>query len=175
MSVETTRVAKWFLYVGVLNALAAVIFAIPMVIPGGNPPGSSDLLQMAFAVAFFPGLYILMGYIGFLVVGAAGTIAWAAAYYIIGSAMGKTHTSRGMAMLHLVLGTVGVYGTAVFFFAGGFLGGTARLSGAARTVEDAMALISWTVLPRMGFIALALVGNLIGVLNALKTIRSKGA
>jgi hypothetical protein len=173
MSVETTRVAKWFLYLGVLNALAAVIFTLPMVIPG--PSGTSDLLQMAFAVAFFPGLYILMGYLGFLVVGAAGTIAWAAAYYIIGSAMGKTQTSRGMAMLHLVLGTVGVYGTAVFFFAGGFLGGTARLSGTAKTVDDAMALISWTVLPRMGFIALALVGNLVGVLNALKTMRSKAA
>ena len=169
-TLETARVAKWFSYVGVLNVLAAVILTIPIVIPG--PSGTSDMLQIALVVAFFPGLYILMGYLGFLVVGVAGTIAWAAVYYLVG-AMGKTHTSRLMAILHLILATIGIYGTAVFFYAGGFLGGTARLSGDAKTTEDALALIAWTVMPRMGFTALTLVGHLIGVLNAFFTLRRK--
>lgn len=173
MPVETSRVAKWFLYAGVFNALFAVLITIPMVIPDAT--GAEDILRMAFAVAFFPGLYIIMGYLGFLVVGVAGSIAWGAAYYIMGSAMGKTQTSRGLAMTHLILATIGVYGAATFFFAGGYLGGIARLTGAVRTVEEAMDLISWTVMPRMLFIAIAIVGTLIGVINALKTARSKVA
>jgi hypothetical protein len=170
--VETSKVAKWFLYAGVFNALFAVLITIPMVIPDNT--GAEDLLRMAFAVAFFPGLYILMGYLGFLVVGVAGSVTWGAAYYIVG-ATGKNETSRGLAMAHLLLVTIGIYGVATFFFAGGYLGGIARLTGVVRTVEDAMTLITWTVMPRMLFIAIAIVGSLIGVINLLKTARSKTA
>lgn len=170
MAVETTRVAKWFLYVGVINALFSIAITVTMVIPSND--ATHDVLNHAFAVAFFPGLYIVMGYLGFLVVGVAGSIAWAAVYYIIG-AMGKTQTSRGLAMGHLILATIGIYGTAAFFYAGGYIGGSARLNGVVKSVEEAMVLISWTVMPRMGSTAILLIGSLLGVVNSLKTLRSK--
>jgi len=171
--VETSRVAKWFLYVGVFNALFAVFITIPMIIPDNT--ASEDILRIAFAVANFPGLYIIMGYLGFLVVGVAGSVAWGAAYYILGSAAGKNQTSKGLAMTHLLLATIGIYGAATLFFVGGYTGGYARLTGVVKTVEDAMVLITWTVMPRMLSIALAIIGNLIGVINVFKTARSKAA
>ncbi len=171
--VETSSVAKWFLYVGVFNALFAVFITIPLIIPDNT--GSEDILRMAFAVANFPGLYILMGYLGFLIVGVAGSVAWGVAYYILGSAVGKNQTSKGFAMTHLILATIGIYGAAALFFVGGYTGGFARLTGVVKSVEDAMALITWTVMPRMLFIALAILGNLIGVINVFKTARSKAS
>ncbi|MEE8186883.1 MAG: hypothetical protein V3T99_04375, partial [Nitrososphaerales archaeon] len=68
--VDSERVAKWFVLAAVFNALMAIVFLAPFLIPA--PGGASDLFSLSFAIANFPGTWMLIAWIVFIIVGVLG-------------------------------------------------------------------------------------------------------
>lgn len=184
ITVETTKVAKWFIYGGLLNALVASIFAIPLAIVNDSSviePIDQTIqyvlqtwLVMPFPVAAadFPGTWLFLSYMLFLIVGCVGFFGWAAVYYMQSALLGKTYTNRLLSVLHFILGMIGVYVAVVFFFTAGFLGGAARLSG-IQGAAIINSLISWTVIPTALGMVVGILGNLLGVINNIMTFFGK--
>jgi len=184
ITVETTKVARRFVYGGLFNALVACIFAIPLAIASDSSviePVDQTLVYvmqtwpvMPFSVAAadFPGTWLFLSYMLFLIIGCLGFFFWAALYYIQSALLGKTYTSRVLSALHFILAFAGIYIAVIFFFTAGFFGGAARLSGiqGAAIINN---LISWTVIPTAIGMAIGLIGNLLGVINNIMTFFGK--
>ncbi len=184
VTIRTTRVATWFVYAGLLNALVAIIFAIPLVLADDASKiepidvSLSYLFQtwpkMPFAVASadFPGTWLFLSYVIFVLVGVVGFFGWAAVYYFQSAILGKTYTSRALSGLHFLLVLAGVYVATIMFFSAGFFGGAARLSG-IQGAAIINSLISWTVIPTAVGMILGILGNLLGAINNLVTFFGK--
>lgn len=184
VTIRTTRVATWFVYGGLLNALVAIIFAIPLTI--ANDFGKIEPIDVSFAYVFgtwprmpfpvaaadFPGTWLFLSYTLFILVGIVGFFAWAAVYYFQSAILGKTYTNRALSGLHLLIETAGVYVATIMFFSAGFFGGAARLSG-IQGVAIINSLISWTVIPTAVGMILGILGNLLGVINNIMTFFGK--
>lgn len=184
VTTETMKVARRFVYAGLLNALVAIVFAIPLAIANDanviEPVDSSlqyffqtwPVMPFAVGAADFPGTWGFLSYVLFLVVGVLGFFGWATVYYMQSALLGKTYTNRLLAFLHLVIGFAGVYVAVVMFFIAGFMGGAARLSG-IQGAAIINTLISWTVIPTAIGMVLGVLGNLIGVVNNIVTFFGK--
>ena len=184
ITVETTKVAKRFVYGGLFNAFVACIFAIPMAIANDasviEPLDQTivyvlqtlPVMPFPVAAANFPGTWLFLSYMLFLIVGCLGFFCWAAVYYMQSALLGKAYTSRVLAALHFILGFAGIYIAVIFLFTAGFFGGAARLSGieGAAIINN---LISWTVIPTAIGMVLGVLGNLLGVINNIMTFFGK--
>ncbi|MBM3897441.1 MAG: hypothetical protein FJ358_02805 [Thaumarchaeota archaeon] len=184
ITVETTKVARRFVYGGLFNILVASIFAIPLAIANDasviEPLDQTimyvlqtlPVMPFPVAAADFPGTWLFLSYMLFLIVGCFGFFGWAAVYYMQSALLGKTHTSRVLAALHFIFGIVGIYVTVIFFFTAGFFGGAARLSG-IQGAAIINSLISWTVIPTALGMVVGILGNLLGVINNIMTFFGK--
>lgn len=158
--IQTERVARYFLYIALVNTLAATIFTTPLLVPTFGLP---------LIVGVFPGTWLLIAYLSFLIVGVVGMVGWSAIYYFASKFMGKQETIKILAISHLVMVELAVYGYASTMSAAGWLGGQALRQGLS--VAAVGFLIEPLVLPTGAFIALVLVGQVIGVSNMLWTLR----
>jgi len=163
-TIETERMARYFMYVGLVNAFAAAIFTTPILVPTFGIP---------LIAGIFPGAWMLIAYLAFLAVGVMGMVGWAAMYYLASHLLGKKNTTKVFAIMHLVFVEVSVYGFAALMIAAGWVGGQALRQGLA--VAAVGFLIEWLILPTGAFVALVVLGEVLGILNMIKTIRSKTA
>ena len=163
-TIETERLARYFMYIALVNALAGALFPTPILVPTFGIP---------LIVGQFPGTWMLIAYLGYLTVGVMGMVGWAAMYYLASRLMGKKTTTKIFAIMHLVIVEVSLYGYTTVMTAIGWIGGMALRQGLA--VAAVGYLIEWMILPTGAFVALAVFGQVIGILNMLKTIKSKTA
>lgn len=158
---DTERVARYFIYLALSNTLAAAIFATPLLVPTFGLP---------LIVGAFPGTWMVIAYLSFLAVGVLGMLGWSLVYFLSSRLMGKDQTIKFLAISHLVIVELSVYGYAFTMSAAGWIGGQALRQGLS--VAAVGFLIEPLVLPTGAFIALVLVGQSMGVLNILWTLRS---
>ena len=150
--IETKNISKYFLILALINTIAAICFTLPILIPTSGIP---------LIVGVFPGTWLLIAYLLFLIVGVLGMLA----------IFQKKNTIKRLAIIHLVFVELAIYGCASTMSFIGWQGGQALRQGLS--IASVGFLIEPYVLPTGVFVSLVLVGQLIGVYNIFSTIRMK--
>ena len=174
--IDSERVAKWFVLAAVFNALMALVFLAPFLIPA--PGGAtSDLFSLSFAIGSFPGTWMLIAWIVFLIVGVLGMAGWGFIYYLHSKLWGRRSANKLFSLGHLGLTIAGVYVATIFLFLAGFIGGRATLppTGCYVLIEGCLntgiavvsTLIAWTVIPSAIGMVIGGLGTLMGFLNII--------
>ena len=175
---KTSRMAGLFLYAAIIQgAIAAVITFL-----GGfgdqlglYPVGVGHVIAGGEA-----GMWFVMGYIMYIVVGVVAMAVTSLFYFYIETIQGKTY--KGVAKVfgwaHLVLGNVGVAGVAILAMVGGYLGGAAMVpvsSGGMgyNTGQVHVHILQYYSEPVAAFLLLALIGFVLGGLGYILALRAK--
>lgn len=160
--IETKLVSKYFFILALVNTFAAICFTLPIL----NPTSGLPLI-----IGVFPGTWLLVGYFVFLIVGILGMLGWSVVYSLMPSMFNKKDTSKKFSIIQIVFVELSIYGVATTISYIGWQGGQALRQGLS--IASVGFLIEPYVLPTGVFVALALVGQLIGIFNILTTIRMK--
>ena len=160
--IEARTISKYFLILALINTIAAIFFTLPILIPTSGIP---------LIVGVFPGTWLLIAYLLFLIVGLIGMLAWSLVYNLIESIFQKKNTIKKLAIIHLVFVELAIYGCESTMSFIGWQGGQALRQGLS--IASVGFLIEPYVLPTGVFVSLVLLGQLIGVYNIFSTIRMK--
>jgi hypothetical protein len=188
-TMRATDLANSFLALGIFNVVLAVIFSAiildPFLCVAVSPGmfGCHDNM-----VTSWPGTWLFIGYFTFLIAGVLGCFGWAGTYYLGANLRGKTEVSKLFSRVHMIFFEVGVLGTAAVMAAVGYVGGgVIATGGGAAVAAEAISLNIFPPLSNTGvfsdmppvieaaFIAVALLGALIGVLNYVSSKSTGGA
>jgi hypothetical protein len=126
--VETRLASKYFLYASVFNSIAAVCFISPVLDPA---------LKFPILITQWPGIYMVIGYSMFLVIGIVGMLGWSIVYHLSPTLLSKYVVDTRMTILHFALTEVGVYALSISMFIGGYAGATILYEGAGPAVVGA--------------------------------------
>ena len=160
-TIETGIVSKYFFYLTIINTIAAIIITLPILVPTSGLP---------LIVGFFPGTWLLISYLSFLIVGVARMALWCFFYYILGNSFNKLHTNKVFAISQIVIIELSVFGYSITMAAVGWMGGQALRQGLS--VAAVGYLIEPLVLPTGVFVSLVVIGQLIGIVNVLLTLKN---
>lgn len=126
------------------------------------------------------GTWFIMGYVMYITVGVIATAVTSLFYFHIETVQGKPYAgaAKALAWLHLILGNVGVAGSAILAMVGGYLGGAAMqpstFGGMGWTTGQVhVHILQYYTEPIAGFLLLALLGFLLGGLGYILALRSK--
>ena len=182
---QTLKLAKLFTYVAVFNGFLAFVFTLPILVPSlciATPPGT---FGCAFSMeTSWPGTWLLVAYLVLISVGVLGMLGWGVTYYLKSQLFGKTEVNRNLAWLQLVLFEIGIIGATSVMAAIGFVGGNYVAHGGNPIV--AAEVVRTQIIPPLStdpasvfydmppvvealFIALAVLGMLVGLVNFLRT------
>jgi len=177
--IPTERVAKWCIYLALINTLLAVLYLGVLLTP--EPGLKSDIFSIAFAGAQFPGTWMFIAFIMHILVGILGMIGWAAIYYFSTALFKKENTNKLLSYVSVGGTFLGVLISTWMYFLAGFIGGRAMLpSNTCYVLVDGClnagmaivnALISWTVIPTGAGMGLVAFATLVGLLNIFLTLR----
>jgi hypothetical protein len=118
-----------------LNGLLIIPFTAPILIPSlciATPPGSFGC--KASMETSWPGTWLLVAFLVFVVVGIFGALAWSLVYSRK-SSMGATEGKSVLLWLHLILFEAGVLGTTALMAAVGYVGGNVVAQGGSPIVS----------------------------------------
>ncbi|MEM4354574.1 MAG: hypothetical protein QW470_07480, partial [Candidatus Caldarchaeum sp.] len=154
--IDYRRVSRLFLKLGLFNASAACVLTAPVLIP-----------RLAFPILLtqWGAVYMLIGYISFLVFGVLGMVGWAATYYLLGELRNKKTYDKAWAYLQLYTHFVSSYGVSATLFTGGYIG--TRLVYEGRPVQAVGIAMEMVEIPAGFFIILAIASTLVGIANTL--------
>jgi hypothetical protein len=175
---KPSRMATLFLYAAIVQgAIAAFITFLGGF---GDQLGLYSVAVARVIASGEAGTWFIMGYVMYIVVGVVAMAVTSIFYFFIETVQGKVYrgTAKALAWAHLVLGNVGVAGTAILAMVGGYLGGAAmqptQFGGLAYdTGQVHVHILQFYQLPVAGFLALALVGFVAGGLGYILALRSK--
>ena len=71
LRLDASRAANALTYIAVVNGIAAIAFAAPVLIPSFRFP---------ILITQWPGIYMVIAYVAFLVVGILGNLAWSSVF-----------------------------------------------------------------------------------------------
>ena len=178
---QTLKLAKMFMSVGVINGALAFIFTLPILVPQlciATPPGTFGCnLSMETS---WPGTWVFFAYIFFILIGVMGVLGWGLVYYFRAQLSGKTEVKKMTSWLHLVLFEIGVLGATSLQAAIGLVGGNYVAHGGSNII--AAQVVATNIIPPLSsdptslfydmppiveavFIGIAVLGMLIGLLN----------
>jgi len=126
------------------------------------------------------GTWFIMGYVMYIIVGVVAMAVTSLFYFYIETVQGKKYAgaAKGLAWAHLVLGNVGVAGTAILAMVGGYLGGAAmqpaKYGGMGwDTGQVHVNILQFYTEPIAAFLLLALLGFTLGGIGYILALRSK--
>ncbi len=105
--------SRHFARLALANAVAAAVFAIPMLLPP---------LELPILLTEWPGIYIVVSYTFFVIFAVLGMLAWAVAYRFMPVLFSGEYMDRRSVLLQLAMSEVSVYVFASVLFAAGFRG-----------------------------------------------------
>lgn len=149
---ETNKASKYFLYATFLNAVAAAFFVSPILDPS---------LKFPILITQWPGIYMVIGYSMFLVVGVIGMFCWTVLYSLAPRLLSKKYVDARMFFLHLVLTEVGIYVLSISMFIGGYAGASILYEGGGPAIAGAQMEIG--VVPSGAAIFTLMASVLIGI------------
>jgi hypothetical protein len=175
---KTSKMAGLFLYAAIIQgAIAALITFL-----GGFgdqiglfPVGVSRVIAGGEA-----GTWFIMGYLMYIIVGVVAMAVTSLFYFYIETVLGKAYTgaAKALAWIHLVLGNIGVAGTAILAMVGGYLGGAGmqptKYGGQGWTTGQVhVHVLQYYSQPIAAFLLLALIGFTAGGIGYVLAVRSK--
>jgi hypothetical protein len=113
VEVSNDVASRYFGRIALVNALAAAIFAAPMLVPS---------LELPILLTEWPGIYILIAYTFFVIFGVLGMLAWSVLYHLAPVFFSRRLLDRRSVILQLVLSEVGIYSVSSVLFAAGYTG-----------------------------------------------------
>lgn len=156
-SISIDRLIRYFLYTTIVNAFAAVAFTTPVIIP-----------QLAFPLKLtvWPGTWMFIAYLVFLIVGVLGTLGWTVLLDLVRRNTGVESCDKFLAITSLVLIELAVYVETSFMFTVGYVGGTIQFGGGFGAAVITY-IIGHLVIPIGVSIFIYLVGTLLGLMNVV--------
>lgn len=149
---KTSKGSKIFLYASLFNCVAAAVFISPVLDPS---------LKFPILITQWPGIYMVIAYTMFLLIGIVGSLGWSLVYYLAPNLLSKICIDTRMFILHVFLTEVGVYALAISMFIGGYAGATIEYEGAGPAVIGAQMEIG--VIPSAVAIFILMLSALVGV------------
>jgi len=126
------------------------------------------------------GMWFVMGYLTYLIVGVVATAVTSLFYFYIETVQGRTYkgVAKMLAWIHLFAANVGVAGTALLAMIGGYLGGAGMVAvsyGGQGWSEYQVHIhvLQYYEQPIAAFLALAIIGFAAGGLGFILALRSK--
>jgi hypothetical protein len=105
--------SRYFGRIALVNALAAAVFAAPMLVPS---------LELPILLTEWPGIYIVIAYAFFVMFGVVGMLSWSMMYRFTPAFFSREFLDRRSVLLQLILSEVGIYTLSTFLFAAGYIG-----------------------------------------------------
>jgi hypothetical protein len=105
--------SRYFGRIALVNALAAAVFAAPMLVPS---------LELPILLTEWPGIYIVVAYAFFIMFGVLGMLAWSMMYRFAPAFFSRELFDRRSVLLQLILSEVGIYAVSTVLFIAGFIG-----------------------------------------------------
>ena len=156
-SISMERLIKYFLYMTMVNAFAAVAFTAPVIIPE---------LAFPLKLTIWPGTWMFVAYFVFLIVGVLGTLGWAVLLDLVRRTWGVERCDRFLAITSIVLIEVAVYAETSFMFTVGYIGGTLTFAGGFGPAVVTY-VIGPLVVPIGVSIFIYIIGTLLGLMNVV--------
>jgi hypothetical protein len=154
--IETKKAAKYFWYFALTNAVIAAILIAPILDPTYKFP---------ILITQWPGIYMVIAYSMFLVVGVLGMLGWSAAYHLSSSLNSKDLVDKRLVILQIALAEFGICGLLISMFVGGYEGAALLYQGAG-AVEVGI-VMEVGVIPAGVSIFILIISTLMGVANLL--------
>ncbi|MDJ0274917.1 MAG: hypothetical protein QW410_01295 [Nitrososphaerota archaeon] len=159
-SIDFRDASNLFLRVALWNVVAAVAFTVPVLIP-----------RLAFPILLtqWGSIYMVLGYLAFLLFGVIGPVCWSVVYYMNGLLNYKTEYDKALTLFHAITNVISAYCVSTLLFIGGYIGARAVYEGESLVnVGVAMEVVE---IPAGFFIGLAIISTIVGLLN-LKFVRT---
>jgi hypothetical protein len=184
-TMRTLDLSKRFLGLATLNVILSIIFTAVVLDPFlcvSVSPGQFGCHDNM--VTSWPGTWLFIGYFTWLIVGVVGAFGWAGLYYLGDTLRGKTQVNTLFSRAHIILFEVGVLGATATMAAIGYVGGGVIASGGGAAVaaeaialdifpplsNDASSIFNdMPVVIEAAFVAIALLGIFVGVLNYINS------
>jgi hypothetical protein len=144
-----------------VNAVGAACLVAPVVVPS---------LRLPILLTQWPGIYMILAYFSFLVVGVLGMAGWSTMFVHLPEMFGKDAIGGIGFAAQVLMTEAGVYALAVSMFLGGYVGSSLAYSGAGPVVVGAQ--MEFSVIPSAVSIYLVAAGTVVGVVNLLTSRRS---
>lgn len=161
----------WFRYyslTALLNAFIAIAMTTPVLLSGSIIPGIPELQMTRVIAGGGAGTWLTVGYYLFLIVGICVLFLCGAAYYLIAQALGRDVFSGKLAAVQLTMMEAGTLVSLGLLYYAGFVSGRMFL---AKTASEEVHLFLVNFIQPIGiFVAIGLLGSLIGGLNYLLTL-----
>ena len=155
-TIDAEGVARFYTRLALVNTIAAALFAAPLLDPR---------LKFPILITQWPGIYMVVAYTFFVLVGIFGMLCWGILFHLLPSMFGRTSVRRFWLFAQVAVTEVGVYALAIFMFLGGYIGASLNYSGAGDFIVGAQMEVA--VIPSALGIFLVTLGTLIGVFNVL--------
>ncbi len=164
---DVLRAAKAGSYMAKLalaNALGAACLVAPVVFPS---------FRLPILITQWPGIYMVLAYFSFLVVGVLGMAGWSSIFAHLPETFGKDAVGGVGFAAQVLMTEVGVYALAISMFLGGYVGSWLSYTGAGPVAVGAQ--MEFSVIPSAVSIYLVAAGTIVGVVNVLLPGRSVSA
>jgi hypothetical protein len=125
VEISNETASRYFGRIALVNALAAAVFAAPMLMPS---------LELPILLTEGPGIYIVIAYSFFVVFGVLGMLAWSVMYRFTPSFFSREFLDRRSVLLQLILSEIGIYTVSTVLFAAGYVGASLVHDGKVGTV-----------------------------------------
>jgi len=155
-TIDTEGVARFYFRLALINTVSAALFAAPLLDPR---------FEFPILITRWPGIYMVVAYTFFVLVGVFGTLCWGVLFHLLPSMFDRTSVRRFWLLAQVAVTEVGVYALAIFMFIGGYIGASLNYSGAGDAVTGAAMEVA--VIPAALGIFLVALGTMIGVANVL--------
>jgi hypothetical protein len=113
VEISNETASRYFGRIALVNALAAAVFAAPLLVPS---------LELPILLTEWPGIYIVIAYSFFVMFGVVGMLAWSMMYRFAPAFFSREFLDRRSVLLQLILSEVGIYTVSTVLFAAGFIG-----------------------------------------------------
>ena len=175
---KASGMAQLFLYAAIIQGAIATI--ITFLGAFGDQLGLYPVAVARVIASGEAGTWFTLGYVMYIIVGVVAMAVTSIFYFFIESIQGKVYKgiAKTLSWVHLVLGNVGVAGTAILAMVGGYLGGAAmqpaQFGGMAySTGQVHVHILQFYSEPIAAFLALALIGFVAGGVGYILALHSK--
>jgi hypothetical protein len=105
--------ARYFGRIALVNALAAAVFASPMLVPP---------LKLPILLTEWSGIYIVVAYAFFVIFGVLGMLGWSLMYRFTPAIFSVDSFDRRSILVQLILSEAGIYTVSTVLFLAGYIG-----------------------------------------------------
>jgi len=155
-TLDVKRASRYLGRTAILNTIAAALFSIPVLVPA---------FEFPILITRWPGIYMVIAYTFFIIVGVLGTFAWSAFYQWIPDLFSGEDVYRTLFFFQISAMEVGIYLMSGFMFLGGYVGSSLVDRGIGDVVVGAA--MEFAVIPSALGIFLLIASALAGVANVL--------